>query len=73
MFDFLLEGFQKQKTKYDIDTLVIYDETTDLDLLSKTAHALIAENKSVRVQQATQQGKIRYKEVLDLRGGGEGK
>ena len=69
----LLEGFQKQKTKYDIDTLVVYDETTDLDLLSKTVHALIAENKSVRVQQATQQGKIRYKEVLDLRGGGEGK
>ncbi|MBO7297728.1 MAG: ATP phosphoribosyltransferase regulatory subunit [Clostridia bacterium] len=66
----LLEGFQKQKTKYDIDTLVVYDETTDLDLLSKTVHALIAESKSVRVQQATQQGKIRYKEVLDLRGGG---
>ena len=66
----LLEGFQKQKTKYDIDTLVVYDERTDLDLLSKTVQTLIATGKSVRVQQETQQGKIRYEEVLDLRGGG---
>ena len=66
----LLEGFQKQKTEYDIDTLILYDEKTDLEQLSKTVNAWIATGKSVRVQQESQQGKIRCKEVLDLRGGG---
>ncbi len=63
----LLEDFNKRKTEFDIDTLVLYDAQTDLQTLSDTVDSLIKAGKSVRALKNA--CKARYGEVLDLRKG----
>lgn len=65
----LLQGFKKQKTAFDVDTLVLYDENTPLDTLAATVKQYTAENKSVSVRK--NKDRVRCREVLDLRKGGE--
>ena len=64
----LLEGFQKRKTEYDVDALVLYDENTDTAMLVEQINALTTQGESVRAQQERESGKIRFKKVLDLTG-----
>lgn len=61
----LLEGFQKEKTKFDVDALVLYDEKTDLKEVAKTVESLVKAGKSVRAQ-TTATG-ARFQETIDLR------
>ncbi len=63
----LLEELKPVDGGYDVDILVIYDNKTDIKKLSDTTDKIISSGKSVSAQKCTPE-KIRYKEVLDLRG-----
>ncbi len=63
----LLEGFNEQKTEFDVDVLLLYDEKTPVDTVISKVNALLSENKSVRVEKSA--GEARYQTLLDLRGG----
>jgi len=65
----LLQGFKKQKPSYDVDLLVLYDEQTDVEMLSKYVLLQTEQGKSVNVR--TSADKVRYCELVDLRKGGE--
>jgi len=65
----LLQGFKKQKPSYDVDLLVLYDEQTDVEALSKYVLLQTEQGKSVNVR--TSADKVRYCELVDLRKGGE--
>ena len=62
----LLEGLEKKQTSFDIDVLVLYDEQTDLSALAKFVRQKTAEDMRVSVQK--QQGKLRYRQLVDMRG-----
>ncbi|MBE5744654.1 MAG: hypothetical protein E7355_00770 [Clostridiales bacterium] len=64
----LLQGFKKQKPAYDVDVLVLYDEQTDMETLSKQVLSITESGKSVNVRKAAD--KVRYDKLLDLRKGG---
>lgn len=66
----LLEGFQKQKAEYDLDTLIVYDDATDIAMLIQTVKTLTEKGESVRVQRERGDSKLRVKTVLDLSGKG---
>lgn len=63
----LLEGFKREETKYDVDTLVLYDKETDVKKLSKIVSDLVETGKSVSAQKCA--GKLRYNTLIDLTGG----
>lgn len=63
----LLEELKDSDSGYDVDVLAIYDSKTDVKMLSDTTDKLISSGKSVSAQKCIPE-KIRYKEVLDLRG-----
>lgn len=63
----LLEELKDSDSGYDVDVLAIYDSKTDVKMLSDTTDKLISLGKSVSAQKCIPE-KIRYKEVLDLRG-----
>ncbi len=65
----LLEGFEKQRAQFDLDTVVLYDNNTDLTALTKTVTELIEKGESVRVLQDGELGKIRFGKILDLKKG----
>lgn len=65
----LLQGFKKQKPAYDVDTLVLYDDMTEVKELVKTVSALTEQGKSVSVRKAAD--KVRYNDKIDLCKGGE--
>ncbi len=65
----LLQGFNKQKTAYDVDALVLYDDETDIDGLVNTVSALRKQKKSVNVRKC--KDNVRFNEVVDLRKGGK--
>ena len=64
----LLEDLPNEKEMFDIDVLLLCDEDTDNMLLAETVNKIIADGKTVSVQNADM-GKIRYKELKDIRGG----
>ncbi len=64
----LLEELDKSVRDYDVDVLLIYDESTDPVCVIEAKNKLVAENKSVSAQKAIPQ-KLRYKEIVDLREG----
>ena len=61
----LLEGFQENQSKYDVDTLLLYSESTDTFALAKEIERLQAEGKSVSAQKAIPE-KLRYKEIVEI-------
>ena len=60
----LLENFGKEKTKFDVNTLVLYDDNTDVKTVSQTVEKLIKEGKSVRAQKSA--GNTRFNEIINL-------
>lgn len=64
----LLEDLPTEKTAFDIDVLLLYDENTDKVTLVDAVNKIISSGKTVSVQTANV-NKIRYKELLDIRGG----
>ncbi len=65
----LLEGFGVEKSKTDVDVLVLYDENTSVEEIAKTVQRLVAEGNSVSVQKT--EGKLRYGKLVQLSGGKE--
>ena len=64
----LLEDLPSEKQSYDIDVLLLCDEKTEnTDLINKV-NEIIADGKTVSVQNIDT-GKIRYKDLSDIRGG----
>jgi ATP phosphoribosyltransferase regulatory subunit len=59
-----LERFYGASPEYDVDVLILYDETTDRAKLGKLAAALRAGGKTVRAQ--TGRGTLRCRELRDL-------
>ena len=64
----LLEGFQQSRSAYDLDSLVLYDENTPTETLVRTVESLISKGEMVRAEKS--QGKLRYKQLVDLTSGG---
>lgn len=64
----LLEDLPSEKQGFDIDVLLLCDDTTDNNILLDTVKQIISSGKTVSVQNADT-GKIRYKEIKDIRGG----
>lgn len=64
----LLEDLPSEKQGYDVDVLLLCDDTTNNDILVDNVNQIINSGKTVSVQ-ISDTGKIRYKEIMDLRGG----
>ncbi len=64
----LLEELQKPSNLYDIDTLILYDESTDPGEIAKTVQILTNRGECVSAQKATPE-KLRYRRLEDLRKG----
>lgn len=64
----LLEDLSGEKQEYDVDVLLLCDNLTDNDILVETVNKTVLSGKTVSVQNTDIQ-KIRYKELIDIRGG----
>ncbi len=64
----LLEDLPSEKAAYDIDVLLLCDGDTDNRTLTYVVDQIITEGKTVTVQNSDR-GKIRYRELKDVRGG----
>jgi ATP phosphoribosyltransferase regulatory subunit len=64
-----LERLAPSGTEYDVDVLLLYNENSDLEELSRRSTALVAAGKQIMVQNAKGE-RIRPREILDLRGKG---
>lgn len=62
----LLSEVGGDRSEYDVDVLLVYDENTDISLLNKKQRELRAEGKTVCAQ-CSDTVKIRYTEKIDLR------
>lgn len=51
-----LERFMTEQAQYDVDTLLLYDDTSDTESVMAKAAALRAEGRSVRVQRSSADG-----------------
>ena len=65
----LLEGFREERTAYDIDTLVLYDHSVPTEKVIAAVNAAMGKGGSVRT--ATEKNTLRYREIVDLTGGGK--
>lgn len=61
----LLSSLNERLSEYDVDTLVIYNESTSPKKLKETVDSLILEGKSVSAQKSAP-NKLRYKEKIDI-------
>ncbi len=64
----LLERYEEEKRAYDVDVLLLYDETTDVKTLAGFVKGLTARNASVRAQQG-EGGGVKYKTLMTLKNG----
>lgn len=64
----LLEDLPSGKTAFDVDVLLLCDDKTDNIVLVNAVNEIISSGKTVSVQ-TDDIGKIRYKELKDIRGG----
>ncbi len=64
----LLEDLPSEKTAFDVDVLLLCDNKTDNNALIDTVQQIVSSGKTVSVQ-TDDTGKIRYKELKDIRGG----
>jgi ATP phosphoribosyltransferase regulatory subunit len=60
-----LEALDKSTRDFDVDVLLIYNDSTDASCIIEAKNKLIAQGKSVSAQKAIPQ-KLRYKELIDL-------
>lgn len=65
----LLEQLEQEKTDYDVDTLLIYDETMCSKAVAAKVNEIIKSGKSV-IAQCGESEKTRCREIIDLRGNG---
>ena len=63
----LLESFGQEKRNVDVDTLVLYDENTNMQTLVETVNACVSTGKSVSAQKT--KNALRYQTLIDLTGG----
>ena len=61
----LLSELYDEGDSFDVDTLILYDDTTNPDDVIKAKARLLSENKSFSAQK-TLSKRIRYREILDL-------
>ncbi len=66
----LLEELNPVKNEFDVDTLILYDEGTDLSELVGKCKKLTDGGKCVSAQKAIPP-KLRYRELMDIRRGNE--
>lgn len=64
----LLEELRQGGREYDVDLLLLYDEDTDVQALAREIAALTTAGTSVSAQRAVPE-KLRFRELLDRRGG----
>ena len=64
----LLEDLPNEKQMFDVDVLLLCDDDTNNKILASTVNEIVASGKTVSVQN-DDFGKIRYKELKDIRGG----
>lgn len=64
----LLEDLPSEKTGFDVDVLLLCDDKTENAVLINTVNDIIKSGKTVSVQTADT-GKIRYKELKNIKGG----
>ena len=62
----LLEQLHSSSEGYDVDVLLLYDQSTSLQTLNSTVNQLISEGKRVSAQKAAPQ-KLRYRQCVDIR------
>ena len=67
----LLEELKRDRQKYDVDMLVLYNENSNRKMLSKLVGETIAKGKSVSVQKAVPK-KVRYREKVSFIQGADG-
>ncbi len=63
----LLEELNTYKSGYDVDVLLLYDDSTDIEKLIRKSRELTDAKKCVSAQKSIPP-KMRYRELLDLRG-----
>ena len=63
----LLEGLKETRESFDVDTLILYDDDTDLSYLTEQTRKCVALSKTVSAQKVIPQ-KLRYKNLLNLCG-----
>lgn len=59
----LLERLNSEKTAFDVDTVLVYDEGCDMKALSKAMHKLIQEGRTVIAQKSIPE-KMRFRTLL---------
>lgn len=62
----LLQNLNIDVNKYDVDTVILINENTDVQCVINKVNELTSNNVSVSVQQSVE--KLRYKNLIDLRG-----
>ena len=67
----LLENFQPSETKYDVDTVLLYDDGADAEELADTVESLIAKGKQVSVQKKIP-AHLSFRELRKFTGKGVG-
>ena len=63
----MLERLEQPGNEYDVDTVLLYDETTSLSTIRQQAQSLTAQGISVLVQR-TMPENIRYKQLMKING-----
>lgn len=65
----MLERLENSENSFDVDALILYDESTCLSELNKARASVISEGKSVMLQRAVPE-KIKYRQLLRISGQG---
>lgn len=63
-----LERFQEERTAYDVDTLIVYAQDSDVPAAIGAAEALVRRGSSVRVERTVPVG-LTFRQQLTVRGG----
>ena len=61
----LLERMTGSENRFDVDNVILYDETSDLQVLNDTMKLLMANGNSVMAQKSVPE-KLKYKQLLRL-------
>lgn len=61
----LLEALKTESSEYDVDVLLVYDETTDMKTVAQKVKELTDKGKSVSAQKTVPE-KLRYRELINL-------
>ena len=61
-----LERLRRTERNYDVDCLLLYDDTTNLDSLQQAIRLLTGNGKSVQAQRAIPE-KLKYRQLLQLK------